>query len=150
MDFQSLLLDAVVKGDESTVFHVLALGGNVNGPDASGLTALHWASVSSDAETLVPMLLARGAKINARDTNGVTPLHLHAAQGRCFGVACLLHQGADPNLQTNDTLSTPLHFAAFHKQANVARLLLAYGAKTGLVNSRGQRAKDLGLANLTM
>lgn len=150
MDFQSSLFDAVVKGDESTVIHVLALGASVNGPDSTGLTALHWASASSDAETLVPMLLARGAKINARDINGVTPLHLHAAQGRCFGAACLLHQGADPNLQTKDTLSSPLHFAAAHQQANVARLLLAYGAKTGLLNSKGQRAKDLGLANLTM
>jgi len=86
--------------------------------------------------------------LHTTHTHSIT--HTHTPQGRCFGTACLLHQGADPNVQTKDTLSSPLHFAAAHQQAGAARLLLAYGAKTGLLNSKGQRAKDLGLADLTL
>ena len=102
--------------------------------------------------------------------SGMTPLHLHAAHGRAYGTSCLLHQGADVNKQTIDTGisainllfgwiltivlnnsgSTALHFAARYKQAEVAKLLLAYGAKTSTSNKLGERPKDLGLSDLTM
>jgi Ankyrin repeat len=160
-EFLSPIIDAIVKGDEVAVLHLLSLGGSVNAADAqTGLTPLHWTSASKEAEYLVPVLLARGtitldgivchrlsccwafrrprwaivletarpsafyvyfstycaycpvgALIDVKDNKGRTPLHLHSARGRSFGVTCLLHQGADVNLQTTDTLSTALHLA---------------------------------------
>lgn len=58
-------------------------------------------------------------------------------------------QGADPNVQTSDTLSTPLHYAAAHNNSDIARLLLAFGAKSSIQNSVGERAKDIGLPDLS-
>ena len=37
--------------------------------------------------------------------------------------------GADVNAQTYDTESSPLHYAAEHNHAHIARILVAYGAK---------------------
>ena len=73
--------------------HLIRLGASVTAEDSKGLTALHWTAASPEAELLVPVLLARGSNIDARDELGRTPLHFHAAQGRGFGVACLLHRG---------------------------------------------------------
>jgi len=148
MDFQGPLFDAVVKGDEIAVVHLLSLGGSIHRADSQGLTALHWSAASPEGENLVPYLLSRGARIDARDVAGRTPLHLHCARGRSFGTACLLHQGADTNSQTANSLLTPLHLAAKYNHADIARLLLAYGARTSLVNKDGLKAKDFGLVDL--
>ena len=74
---------------------------------------------------------------------------MHCARGRIYGAACLLHQGADANIQTTDTLSTALHFAAAHNNSEVARLLLAYGAKSSILNNNGEKARDIGLSDLS-
>lgn len=147
--FQEPFFNAVASGDEAAVNRLLSLGASLNKPDEKGLTALHWAASSPEAEVLVPLLLSRGSKIDARDELGRTALHVHCARGRVFGVGCLLHQGADANCQTLDTLSTPLHLAAIHNQTEIARLLLAYGAKSSVLNSAGERARDIGLADLS-
>ena len=143
MDFQQALFDAVAAGNETAVAQILALGGSIHAADAQGLTALHWTAASPEAENLVPYLLLQGARIDARDASGRTPLHLHCALGRRFGTACLLHQGADVNLQTTGALLTPLHLAAQQNHIEIARLLVAYGAKTSTANAKGQLPRDI-------
>ena len=145
MEYQSSLFDAVTMGNETAVAQILALGGSIHKADAQGLTALHWAASSLESENLVPYLLLQGARIDARDASGRTPLHMHCALGRKFGTACLLHQGADVNHQTTGALLTPLHLAARHNHIEIARLLVAYGAKTSTANSKGELPRDLGL-----
>jgi ankyrin repeat protein len=173
-DFLEAFIDGVVKGDESIILYILNLGGAadlINAKDQYGMTGLHWTCASADSEKLVPILLAKGAHIDCEDSKGDSSLtlnrialiglhlitdagrsalHLHAAHGRTYGCACLLHQGADVNKQTADTGSTPLHYAAKYKQPEVAKLLLAYGAKTSIANKSHERPKDLGLSDLTM
>ena len=65
------------------------------------------------------------------DASGRTALHLHASHGRAFGTSCLLHQGADVNRQTDDSGSTPLHFAAGKHRTSVVRALLEHLRTTG-------------------
>jgi ankyrin repeat protein len=79
--------------------------------DENGCTLLHWASASEDSEKLIPDLLRIGVNIRAIDNQGLTALHYLCAKGRAYGVACLLHSGADPNTQANNDHSTPLHYA---------------------------------------
>ena len=65
-------------------------------------------------DTLVKGFLAKGRDINARQKHrrGMwAPLHWVAQRGLTNGVACLLANGADPNV-TDDKGQTPLHFIA--------------------------------------
>jgi len=142
--FQQSLFDAVARGDEVAVSQFLALGASVHRADAQGLTVLHWAAASPESENLVPFLLLQGARIDARDACGWTPLHMHCALGRRFGTACLLHQGADVNIQSTGALLTPLHLAAKNNAIEIARLLVAYGASTSVANARGELPRDMG------
>ena len=61
------LIDAVVKGDETAVSHVLSMGADIHEADSNGLTPLHWSSASEAAEALVPFLITCGAKLDVRD-----------------------------------------------------------------------------------
>ncbi len=126
------MIDAVVKGDEAAVMHCLSLGADIHEADDDGLTALHWTSASDEAEALVPYLLSCGARIDLRDKFGHTPLHLHCARGRVFGASCLLHQGSDTNARTQNTLFTPLHLASRYNHTEIAKVLIAYGAKSNV------------------
>lgn len=124
-----ILLDAVVKGDETAVLHVLRLGADVNGRDLEGMSALHWAASSEDSDKLTFLLINLKSDINAIDKYGRTPLHYHAASGRVYGVTCLLHFGAKLNVTAADD-QTPLQYALQHGQKEVIRLLTAYGGKS--------------------
>jgi hypothetical protein len=86
MDFQEPLFDAVAKGDEDAVVTLLHMGASLTHGDVDGLTALHWASGSSDAENLVPVLIGQGAKLDIKDNFGRNPLHIHCQHGRANAV----------------------------------------------------------------
>jgi ankyrin repeat protein len=128
MDLRDALFDAVVKGDEATVCHILNIGGNLAINDSDGYTALHWSAASAEGEKLVPLLVSKKANINVRDNFGQTPLHVHCSRGCIYGVACLLHHGADPNCRTTDTNQSALDLAEHHNQDEIIKLLLTYGA----------------------
>lgn len=86
MDFQENLFDAVGKGDEEAVLSMLRQGAQINHGDADGLTALHWASGSSDSENLVPVLIGQGARVDIKDNFGRNVLHIHCQFGRANAV----------------------------------------------------------------
>ena len=72
-DFLEPLIDAVVKGDDAIVLHILNLGGVtelINLPDEYGMTALHWTCANANSEQLVPLLLSKGAAIETTDLKG--------------------------------------------------------------------------------
>ncbi len=137
------LVDSVLRGDSEAVMHLVRLGVDINYTDEQGLTALHWCAASEDGEKLVPFLLSIGSKPDKRDNFGHTPLHLHCKLGRKFGVSCLLHQGCDANARMKESLKTPLHLASDNNHTDVAKLLLAYGAKASTKDANGIRPKEL-------
>jgi uncharacterized protein len=152
-NFFEALLDAVLRGDEVGVAHILDIGDFSEGlseSDENGMTALHWAATSPESERLIPNLLARGAYIDTKNNFGHTPLHLCCAQGRLYAVTCLLHKGADVNAPTavESGSVTPLHLAIQHNHSDIVRLLLAFGADAGLRNAEKKTAFDLGLAEI--
>ena len=74
---------AVRLGDEPTISALLDGGGNVNGADPRGYTALHYAALLSadgerarEMEGKAALLLQRGADPNLHAKNGKTPLDL--------------------------------------------------------------------------
>ena len=87
-------------------------------------------------DTLVKGFLAKGRDINARQKHrhGMwTPLHWVAQRGLTDGIACLLANGADPNV-TDDKGRTPLHIIARKGVGkNQVQLLIEHG---GDINRR--------------
>ena len=96
-------------------------------------------------DTLVKGFLAKGWDINAsqKHRRGMwTPLHWVAQRGLTNGVACLLANGADPNV-TDDKGQTPLHFIAQKGVGkNQAKLLIEHGADPKARDDTGQTPLD--------
>lgn len=129
MSLRESVNEAVIRGDQVALEHLLSLGVDLNEPDFDGSTALHWCAASEEGAGLVEWLLKKGAQIEARDSDGFTPLHVHCAKGRHHAVSCLLHYNADVNARTESSTITPLQIAVHKKHAEIARILLAYGGK---------------------
>ena len=127
---EAILHLAVIRGDLGAV-----LGGLEDEPDridekdTAGMTPLHWAAVTGDAQ-LAELLLGRGAQLQAEDERMETPLH----KARCAEVAgVLVRCGADVNAQ--DAVGrTPLHEAAKRRDADLSALLLLAGASSDIRN----------------
>ena len=96
-------------------------------------------------DALVKGFLAKGQDINAlqKHRRGMwTPLHWVAQRGLTNGVACLLANGADPNV-TDDKGQTPLHFIAQKGVGkNQAELLIEHGADPNARDDSGQTPLD--------
>src|ERR1044072_7619950 len=103
--------DAAMRGDRASVLTLIKQGADVNSPQGDGVTALHWAARSADAD-LVKALVAAGANAGARTEFGAyTPLHLAAGRGAAPIVSALVAAGAPVDAKTA-TGATPLMFAA--------------------------------------
>ncbi|PNW70016.1 hypothetical protein CHLRE_17g702200v5 [Chlamydomonas reinhardtii] len=101
--------DAAKYGDEEAVEDFIAIGKDLNEPDAQGRTALHY-SVAYDHPVIAKMLVDEGANLEARDSLNNTPLHYAAGYGRVALARMLLDAGADKTVQ-NNTGKTPIDLA---------------------------------------
>ena len=135
MAYINSAVDAIVKGDEAALSHLLTRGLEIgtdliNTIDENGMTLLMHASASAESELLVPFLLEKGADMNIKDYVNRIALHYHAAQGRVFGLTCLLYQSnALIDQQCGDHDSTPLDYAIKFTHQDTIKLLVAFGAK---------------------
>jgi ankyrin repeat protein len=95
---------------------------NVNVADASGWTALHYASQSGSFEC-VKLLIEHSADIDASTDKNETPLHI-AAQSNCFEILQLLVENkANINAKTNEK-ETTLHIAAKNNFFKIVQILI--------------------------
>ena len=141
LDFIELLLDAGADPNarlrESTETRTVFTNQWL---DEDGATAFLRASQSGDLE-LMKLLLARGADPKLNTRLGVTPLAAAAGIGWVEGITSerspeqtveavklLLELGIDPNYQA-ETGRTALHGAAHKGATEVARILVAAGAR---------------------
>ena len=96
-------------------------------------------------DTLVKGFLAKGRDINARQKHrhGMwTPLHWVAQRGLTDGIACLLANGADPNV-TDDKGRTPLHIIAQKGIGkNQVQLLIEHGGDISRRDADGKTPID--------
>jgi ankyrin repeat protein len=129
----SPVADVARRGDRDSVRNLLREGADVNASQGDGMSALHWAAASGDAE-MAAMLVQAGASLQSVTRIGhYTPLHVACQGGNAAVVELLLESGADPTARTSPGGTTPLHLAAASGSAEAVRLLLARGAD---VNAR--------------
>ena len=138
------LIDAVKAGDRAAV-RTLATKSAVNVSEADGMTALHWAVRSDDAE-MVGVLMRAGANVNAANRYGITPLTLAATNGNAVIARTLLKAGANPNAAAADG-QTVLMTAARSGSAEVVGALIETGAAVNISEQwQGQTALMLAAA----
>jgi ankyrin repeat protein len=128
------LIDAIIQADEASVAHLIQLSRDLtinilNLCDSDGLTPLMHSAASNEAQLLVPYLIYEGADIHAQDHYGRTALHYFAAQGRSYGLTCLLHHGAVVDAVSKDCEATPYDYSLRYHQHEAMKILLAFGAK---------------------
>lgn len=123
---QSELADAAMQHDGAAVQRLLKAGADVNGGQADGATALHWAAYNGDAE-LTKDLLKAGAKPGTANRNGSTPLWLAASRGDAAVIEALLKGGADAN-EKLPMGRRPLMLAARSGHLDAVSVLLKNGA----------------------
>jgi ankyrin repeat protein len=120
------LVDAVKKADKAAVRALLQKQIDVNAQEADGMTALHWAAVRDDLET-INLLIRAGASPKVATRYGVTPLSLACTNGNAAVIEALLKAGADPNRPSPEG-ETPLMTAARVGKMDALKVLLAHGA----------------------
>ena len=125
---ESLVADAVMRGDLEVARSLLRAGVDVNAAQADGMTALHWAALN-DIDEFAEMLIYAGANMEAGTRIGnYTPLHLASRGASVSVMARLLSAGANPNAKTSIGGARPLHFAAEVGSTDAIALLLDLGA----------------------
>lgn len=123
------LHDAARIGSAELTTVLIQAGADVELSGFGGVRPLHSTALAGQAK-VVPILLANGAKVDSRDNTGRTPL-LSFMSGNIADVStliALLDAGADPNLLDGPVPYHALDYAALHGRADMADLLIAFGA----------------------
>jgi len=123
------LHDAARLGSAEITTILIQAGADMELPGFGGVHPLHSAALAGQAK-VVTILLASGAKVDSRDNTGRTPL-LSFMSGNVSDVdtlTALLDGGADPNLLDGPVPYHTLDYAALHGRADMADLLIAFGA----------------------
>ena len=132
--------------DVAAVRTLIKQGADVNGRQADGATALHWAAHWDDGE-MADLLIGAGADVRAANDLRITPLLLACTDGSAAIVERLLQSGANPH-DALSTGATALMLAAYRGNAGAVRALLAKGAAVNASEPvRGQTALMWAAAN---
>lgn len=135
----SRLAEAMKSKDTVLAGKLLKQGADVNGAEADGSTALHWAAHLDDSQTLRQLIQA-GANVNAANQLGVTALSLACINGNSSIVDSLLKAKADPNAASSEG-ETVLMTCARTGKVDAVKLLLVAGAKPNTKETwKGQSA----------
>lgn len=106
---------------------IIRHGAEINSKDKKGMTALHYAASTGNADGL-KILLKQGAEINSKDKNGQGLLH-HAAKNKDPEVLRFALQKASLSINDKDRSGkTPLFIAIENDNLEAVRLLLEYQA----------------------
>lgn len=135
------LIDAAQRGDLTAAKAALGHGAGANArprPEQADQRTPMLAAATLPDTQLLRALIAAGGDVNG-SVNGVTPLLAatrESYQGRVEAVMMLLANGADPT-RSDEAGNTPLHHAAFTRDAGVAQSLIDGGASLNVVNREG-------------
>ncbi|MET0293273.1 MAG: ankyrin repeat domain-containing protein [Steroidobacteraceae bacterium] len=122
------LIEAVRRGDASTVKALLRDRVPVDAPSGDGSTALHWAAHEENLAVAKQLLAARADVTVTTRLQGLTPLMMACQTGNAAMIELLIKHGANPN-QPNAQGTTPLMMAAASGSAKAVDVLVKSGAQ---------------------
>ncbi|CAD5113247.1 DgyrCDS2426 [Dimorphilus gyrociliatus] len=124
MEFERGIWEPAVSGDYNEVKKFISKGVDVNRPDQSGYTALHYASRNGH-EDVCSLLLKHGAFVNATTRSGnSTSLHRASSTGKKSIVELLIKNTAEIKAIDSDG-KTALHKAAENQHKDIIDYLLS-------------------------
>ena len=137
------LMQAAGEGDTAKVTSLLNTGADINAKDGHGNTALLWAEMSGDPDTIK----WRDAHPDPAHTlipyNPAIIWPLPLERGYPDVVRLLIERGANVNVQDSAYGRTPLMWAANNIYGNLVSLLLDKGADQAAKDKQGQTALSL-------
>nr|XP_048680152.1 rabankyrin-5 isoform X2 [Caretta caretta] len=127
--------------ENSFAARLIQRGSNTDAPDIVTGNCLLQRAAGAGNEAAALFLATHGAKVNHRNKWGETPLHTSCRHGLSNLTAELLQQGANPNIQTEEAVSsqkdassppasenvylqTPLHMAIAYNHPDVVSVIL--------------------------
>ena len=131
---EPLVADAAMHKDVDGVRTLLKGGADVSTAQSDGMTALHWAALNGDLETMDVLLLAGATREALTRVGAYTPLHLASQRGHGAAVARLLAAGAKAGPVTSTGVQ-PLHLAAESGDVEAVKALLDSGAEINVVDT---------------
>jgi ankyrin repeat protein len=129
------LVEAVGRGDQHIIKLMMEMGGNPQGTDRFGNTAVLAAAAQGNL-ALARKFAELGADINRKGGSGFTPLGIAALNGDVRMVAFLIKSGAELDTR-NDNGGTALTNALEAGHDRVAEMLLKAGADVDIANRDG-------------
>jgi len=166
------LTAASQMGHLTMVTHLIGRGASIDQPDERGMTALHYAVISSQSQVVDYLLRCKAdpnlagpegypVTVAARQGHqvilelllshgakvnlpGQSPLHEAAGQGHNGIASLLIKSGADVN-QQDDKGRTPLHYAAQNGHIHLLRLLIRSGANVNATDRHEVTPLELAL-----
>lgn len=135
---------AAMTGNVEAVKFILANGGNVDGVDEDGRTALMMSLYRSQGPAALALIDAN-ANLEVRDRENKAALMFAAQYGQVDAINAMVKRHVNLDAQ-NYNGATALIFAADRSQAEAARALKAAGASTTLRDRRGRSALDFATA----
>lgn len=138
-EYKNEIASALKNNDIASVELLIPAG------DAEKSLPLHLACKYA-AVDCVELLLSAGYNTQAMDLNGRTPLHYCCKSNSYISsVCCMLLLEANKKLLRIRDLkgNTALHQAIVENNLTISKLLLEYGAPTGLTNNAGMTPRDL-------
>ncbi len=119
---------------------LLSSGAKATVRDEYGTTPLMYAASSNGDPEVTKLLLASGAKVNDLDDYGYSALMFVFYNENPDALYPVLRKaGADPSVRGNDAV-TPLMLAAQYGRLEIAKALIADGAKVNAVDDLGKTA----------
>ncbi|KAJ5396665.1 hypothetical protein N7509_004778 [Penicillium cosmopolitanum] len=120
---------------------LLGHGASVYTTDASGMSALHWAS-NENKLGIASLLLSHGANVGKFGADGVIPLHCAVRNNYLDMTELLLKAGSETDAPGGNREKTSLMFAADSGFVDIVYMLLANGANVHARDAKGLTALD--------
>ena len=145
-DGNTAFLLASAMGNVVVLRYLEQMGAKLDAANNEGWTAMHQACYHGHDEAIRVLMVLRPDLVNMPNNNGSYPLHCAVASGQYDVVRYLLIDRRAYIDARNMSGDSPLHFAVMCQEAEIAAMLVEYGAPPSAVNAQNQTPIDDAIA----